>query len=161
MKSIHKPFLVATIIAMALYCVVCVAQTNGNSGKLPSATEAFNLRRKCAILGQELTEGLVIPRFLGRDGASNYNPNTNRCYVKVHTYTLDLSLPEERREDNEFLYDGQTEEQVISILSTGGRHTAYIISDQLKNKYFHGELNPPYREAESLIDKFMVDDRTP
>jgi hypothetical protein len=162
MDRLNKVVLTAAMIMLVPVWgrLDAVAQNGAPSGRLPSATEAFNLRRKCSILGQELVEGLIVPHTLAKEATSHYNPATNRCYVKVETHTVDYSVPPERREDNEFLYDGQTEDQLLAVLSRGNWHLATIISDSLK-KYFREPLNPPYQEAETLIDKFMADDRNP
>jgi hypothetical protein len=66
----------------------------------PSATEVFNLRSKCAELGEKI---LKQSGYL-YDVLSHYDVRTNRCYVELTEHSLKENIYDR------YLYDGQTEE---------------------------------------------------
>src|SRR5215469_6572610 len=73
--------------------------------KLPTATEVFNLRTKCAQLADALDDHAYGSHWR-RDVVSNYSVRKNRCYVDV---------TDQNETDHEFfrsLYDGQTRQQL-------------------------------------------------
>jgi hypothetical protein len=77
--------------------------------KLPSATEVFNLRTKCARLGQELDESMPHGSNWSQEVLSNYSIKENRCYI-----VLDGFNESYRGERARYLYDGQTQELLAS-----------------------------------------------
>jgi hypothetical protein len=59
------------------------------------------------------------------DMRSNYDPDSNRCYVELDTTTYDASKPNYGRpnyvtENERFLYDGQTEELLAYFINPLG-----------------------------------------
>ena len=76
--------------------------------KAPTATEVFNLRSKCAELGEKILDGNIIGSALAQEHVSHYDPKTNRCYVELDVHMADLSKWDDYRSRN--LYDGQTGE---------------------------------------------------
>lgn len=72
--------------------------------KLPTATEIFNLRTKCAQLAQQLDQRLPYGANWVRVTSSNYNASNNRCYVTL------TDMNEKSGAVSNNLYDGQTGE---------------------------------------------------
>src|SRR5437867_1255485 len=71
----------------------------------PTATELFNLRSRCAALGEKFLEQLSVGSGLTQYATSRYDPRTNHCYGDVVTQsTADGSY------SNRSLYDLQTGE---------------------------------------------------
>ena len=142
----------------------------------PTPTEVFNLRSKCAELGQNLASRVFpnLPRPVLQDRTtqlSHYDLRSNRCYVE-----LDI-LGEHSR--NRHLYDGQTAELLASAEQNWGASEASVggiavewetfargLGFDLKNgrwKNAEGrwecasDHNPGFVSA--LIDAAMADDR--
>jgi hypothetical protein len=130
------------------------------TGATPTATEIFDLRSKCAALGQKIMEGNAIGNALTQDVLSHYNSSSNRCYVKLSVHTADLTTPLPQTIDDEYLYDGQTGEFLLAASSERGRKFANIMSDSFRT-FFHDPVLPTYVETDALIDKFMVEERKP
>jgi hypothetical protein len=88
----------------------------------PTATEVFDLRSRCAELGDVLLtqQQASIGPALYADAKSHYNPKTNRCYVVVDVNTADLSSP--NFQTTEYLYDGQTKENLAWYETKGPAH---------------------------------------
>lgn len=136
------------------------ADSHPATNRLPSATELFDLRSKCAAFGEKILEENIIERVLTQEQVSRYNPETNRCYVKLSVSTADLSTPQENFVRDEYLYDGQTKELLASAYWKGNTKSAVILSDSLK-KFVHDSVLPTYAETDDLIDKFVAEDRKP
>jgi hypothetical protein len=81
--------------------------------KLPTASEVFNLRTKCAQLGQKILDDDLHGPAVSIREVSNYNPQTNRCYVKLEASPADLSAPMDKYYVNTSVYDGQTGELLV------------------------------------------------
>lgn len=62
----------------------------------PTAAEVFNLRSKCAELGQKILDGNLTGPALTQSQVSHYDPETNRCYVRLDVDTADLTVPPEK-----------------------------------------------------------------
>jgi hypothetical protein len=60
------------------------------SFRSPTATEVFDLRTKCAELGDKIMKNTVIGDALKKDQLSRYDPKTNRCYVQLTVWNADL-----------------------------------------------------------------------
>ena len=54
----------------------------------PTATELFNLRSRCAKLGNKFLDDLVVFRPLTKSITSRYDPRMNHCYGDVVTQNL-------------------------------------------------------------------------
>src|SRR5262244_1988050 len=76
----------------------------------PTASEIFNLRSKCAELGQKIMENHVIGSALTQDVVTHYDPKTNRCYAELDVNMADLSKFDEY--NSRTLYDAQTGEML-------------------------------------------------
>jgi len=143
----------------------------------PSATEAFNLRTKCAELGEKINSeydktanyGLAVMKQpllpLVQEHRSHYNPKTNHCYVElwVKTNLLILTAPKDsrgyitradflKRYDLGYmertLYDGQTGEELASAQNGVKTHAPIGL--------LKGEL-AGWSEAYSKIDEVIGD----
>ncbi|MGA3371192.1 MAG: hypothetical protein ABSC48_05470 [Terracidiphilus sp.] len=130
------------------------------SNRLATATEVFDLRSKCAALGEKIMSENIIGSALTHDQVSRYNPETNHCYVKLEVSTADLSTPREKFITHEYLYDGQTKELLATAIREGNRESAEIFSESLK-RFVHDPILPSYDETVSLMDKFVAEDRGP
>lgn len=102
----------------------------------------------------------IIGSALAQDQTSHYSPETNRCYVKLEVHTADLSTPQDKFARDEFLFDGQTKELLLTASWKGNQKSAVIASDSLR-KFFKDPVLPSYDEADALIEKFMAEDRKP
>ena len=77
--------------------------------KLPTASEVFSLRTKCAQLGRELDDNMLHGPAIHRETVSNYSAKSNRCYVMLSDTTDDMT---DHVEYFRVLYDGQTQERL-------------------------------------------------
>jgi len=120
----------------------------------------FDLRSKCVAPGEKILSENFIGSALTHDQVSRYNPETNRCYVKLGVSTADLSTPREKFVRDDFLYDGQTKEMLAYAYWDGNRKSAEIFSESLQ-RFVHDPTLPSYDETEALMDKFVAEDRKP
>jgi hypothetical protein len=147
----------------------------------PTATEVFNLRSKCAELGERINSendftAVAIPSvtvpLLKQEHASHYNPETNRCYVELHVganFDVLLLLSKANAKartmnaafldhyDLDFterhLYDGQTGEELAFVQKglKGAKATGII-----KGRFTE---SGNWADAANEIDDRMADDR--
>ncbi len=145
----------------------------------PTATEVFNLRTKCAELGEKINgeydltgiQGATaddLPYPFTQEHFSHYDPKTNRCYVELRVTpnlrALAMLSTRSARAANQFfaryevdylerrLYDGQTGEELGSLQKgVKGVTPTGAVKGRL------GEVEWP--DAASAIDEFMADDR--
>jgi hypothetical protein len=97
------------------------AKAQQQTQRLPTATEVFNLRSKCAALGDRILEETTIGIALTKSQVSHYEPRTNRCYVELTIQTADLSKPIDQHYHHRVLYDGQTKEMLAWALIERGK----------------------------------------
>jgi hypothetical protein len=136
------------------------ADNQATYNRLPTATEVFDLRSKCAALGDRILSENVIGSALTQDQISHYSPATNHCYVKLEVFTSDLTTPREKFIRDDFLYDGQTKETLASAYWDGNRKSGIIYSDSLKT-FVHDPTLPSYEKTVALMDRFVAEDRKP
>jgi hypothetical protein len=105
-------------------------------------------------------EDNLIGSALAQEELSHYTPESNRCYVKLDVHTADLSKPREQYTQSSYLFDGQTHEMLASTSMKGEQKWAHIFSASL-TKFAHDPAIPTYEEVDSMIDKFMAEDRKP
>lgn len=117
---------------------------------LPTATEIFNLRSKCAELGDKILENNFVGRALTQEVKSHYNPETNRCYVELDVHAADLSKYEEY-ENSRYLFDGQTKDMLASSRQEKGVKSGSI--------YDPDDVTAGYDKANAMIDSRMADGR--
>ncbi|MCE5308528.1 MAG: hypothetical protein LLG20_12895 [Acidobacteriales bacterium] len=97
--------------------------------QLPTATESFGLRSRCAELGQKIVDENVIGIALTQGQVSHYDPTSNRCYVRLDVTTADLSTPQDKFYSAAYLYDGQTKEMLATFSNKQGQKSASIFMD--------------------------------
>ena len=127
-------------------CAAALAVVLSMPGATPScladprltATEIFHLRSECGRLSKQVyEENHISSKKIHSYVSSNYDENTNRCYVLVtHVF-----MEENSRSDS--LYDGQ-----------GGG----IIADCFKDGGFIRGVTVSHEQACSYIAKMMQDD---
>lgn len=140
----------------------------------PTASEAFRLRSECVKLGQKILDGENHGAAVTVDMRSNYDPESNRCYVELDTTTYDASKPNYGRpnyvtENERFLYDGQTNEMLAYFINPLGdkqgsgivfvnhRRTVDPNIDQIDPKVNRFTAADNY-DTQAFIDRAMGDD---
>jgi hypothetical protein len=120
--------------------------------QLPTATEIFNLRSKCAELAGKLDEEKLHGSAVEQDVVSNYSVKNNRCYVTLTTHpSLDLAGTS-KWYNNVYLYDGQTRDLLAST-NTKGNPVDPSASSKSGMVYGKGILG--YDDTQAYIDKLM------
>lgn len=138
----------------------CHPQATSKSEATPTATEIFDLRSKCAVLGRQILQNSLFGPALAQDAISHYNPETNRCYVKLSVHSADPQTPLEDRISDEYLYDGQTQEMLAAATDEEGKKSASVLSRSLDG-FIHSPEIPTYDEVRTLIGDFMAEERKP
>jgi hypothetical protein len=133
----------------------------------PTASEVFNLRSKCAELGEKINEnhdiaGAALGAPFHQEQSSHYDPKTNRCYVELRSTILIPAVPMLVKDQRRFwdtvevdfmdrhLYDGQTGEELVS--ATKGAKSVGPMG-------FLGNQRVEWAEAFEKINDLMADDR--
>jgi hypothetical protein len=124
------------------------------SFRSPTATEVFNLRSKCAELGEKIMKDTVIGDALKKDQLSRYDPKTNRCYVQLTVWNADLTKGDENFQ--RYLFDGQTGQVLAAIRREKGTRSGDIYSDPSPAQ---GNSDEMYLDASIFISQAMADDR--
>jgi hypothetical protein len=124
------------------------------SFRSPTATEVFNLRSKCAELGEKILKNTVIGDALKKDQLSHYEPKTNRCYVQLTVWNADLAQRDEYFQ--QYLFDGQTGQVLAAIRREKGVRSGDISIDPSP---LNGNSDELYLDASIFISKMMADDR--
>jgi len=119
-----------------------------------SATEEFNLRGKCAALGDTMEPSYGrVGVALTSDMVTHYNPETNRCYVQftaTKNFGYSGSPPVA---DNYFtiaVYDGQTKEMLVYAQQDGDKSHGAIWTRQDFNERYT-TLDKAQAETERLM----------
>jgi hypothetical protein len=113
----------------------------------PSATEIFNLRSKCAELGEKIINGNTIGIALDQEQFSHYDPKSNRCYVELSVHTADVAHLDYAVR---YLYDGQTGEMLAWSQIKKGVKTGFV-------DFSSGADG--FDAANTKIEALMADDR--
>ena len=99
LEKMRNPTLIR-LIGLAPIFALCACQPKGEpqsaSNRPPSATEVFELRSKCAALGEKIMDENAIGIALAQEQISHYSPESNRCYVKLEVHTANLDTPQDR-----------------------------------------------------------------
>jgi hypothetical protein len=76
-------------------------------------TQVFDLRKKCQALSEELGESLTHGAFWHQSVTSNYSVRTQHCYARFELTPADvMNTAPGKYEDNVYLYDAHTKEQL-------------------------------------------------
>ena len=94
-------------LAGSTLIVLATAATAQPTHQLPTATELFNLRGRCAELGEMMMAENVVGSALTQSQVSRYDPRSGRCFVELTTQNVDWSKPLYL---SRTLFDGQTKE---------------------------------------------------
>jgi hypothetical protein len=119
----------------------------------PTATEVFDLRSKCADLGEKIMKNTVVGDALKKDQLSHYEPKTNRCYVQLTVWNPNPAKGDEYFQ--QYLYDGQTGQMLAAIRREKGTRSGDIYSDPSP---LSGNPDEMYLDASMFISKMMLDD---
>lgn len=135
------------------------ASANESASPRLTAAEVFELRSKCADLGQKIINNNTIGIALSQDQVSHYDSTTNRCYVEVTVQTADLSKAGDYFE--QYLYDGQTGEMLASIRNDRRNSKWGMVYDHQHKSPIPVPYDATvlYDDALSYIDSKMADDR--
>ena len=134
------------VIGLLLFCWSAAAYAQP-SFQPPTATELFNLRSRCAALGDKFLDGFFVTSGLTKSITSRYDPRTNHCYGELviqngsHEFYYDRTL-----------YDLQTEELLASATINKGKKVGLGGSGELR-----GDLG--FSAASEYIDKIIKEDR--
>jgi hypothetical protein len=120
----------------------------------PTATEVFNLRSKCAELGEKILKNTAIGDGLKKDQVSHYEPKTNRCYVQLTVSNADPTKGDEYFQ--QYLFDGQTGQVLAAVRREKGTRSGEISIDPSP---LNGNPDELYVDASLFISKMMADDR--
>jgi len=140
------------IIVLALTGNLAVAAEQTH--QLLTATEVFNLRSRCAALGDQILEDRGVGSALSQSQVSYYNERTNRCYVEVTAQTANLNVP--ATYIARYLFDGQTKEMLAFSRIDKGKKVGMVYDRQHISKSLE---NAGWDDANAYIDKMMADDR--
>jgi len=124
------------------------------SFRSPTATEVFNLRSKCAELGERIMKNTVVGDDLKKEQLSHYEPKTNRCYVRLTVWKANLGKGDEYFQ--QYLLDGQTGQMLAAIRRENGVRSGDIYSDPPPSA---GNSDEMYLDASIFISQMMADDR--
>lgn len=124
------------------------------SFRSPTATEVFNLRSKCAELGEKIVKNAIAGDDLNKEQLSHYEPKTNRCYVRLTVWNANLGKEDEYFQ--QYLLDGQTGQVLAAIRREHGARSGDIYSDPSPAQ---GNSDEMYVDASIFIGQMMADDR--
>ena len=119
------------------------------SFRKPTAAEVFNLRTKCAELGEKILNGNIIGIALTQEQVSHYDPKSNRCYVELTVQMADLTKVNDYFSRS--VYDGQTGEMLAFSSSEKGVKKGFVMGSAGGGVGFDA--------ANAKIDALMADDR--
>jgi len=141
------------VIGFFLLCWSVTAYAQQPYFKPPTATELFNLRSRCAALGNKFLDDdpLVGRSSLTKTIISHYDPRTNHCYGDE--VTQNVANPDSYF--NRFLFDLQTGEMLAFARRTAKeKQNGIVVGGPLDMRDDHG-----FSAANEYIDKLMQEDR--
>ena len=130
-----------------------IPPVNAPTFRSPTATEVFNLRSRCAELGEKILKNTAIGDALKKDQLSHYEPKTNRCYVQLTVSNADPTKGDEHFQ--QYLLDGQTGQVMAAIRREKGTRSGDIYVDPSP---LNGNPDELYLDASMFISKVMADD---
>jgi hypothetical protein len=138
------------LVILAALCMPAMAQQQP-----PTATEVFNLRPRCAELGQKMLEDKIKGNNEAIiSQASRYDARTNRCYVELVVRTVDPTKPPSLF--HRFLFDGQTRGMLAEASNYNDSKQGQVLDKQhIRNN----SDNNGWDDAIEYIDQMMAEDR--
>lgn len=130
-----------------------IAPVDAPAFRPPTATEVFNLRSKCAELGEKIMKNTVVADALKKDQLSHYEPKTNRCYVQLTIWNADLAKGNDYFQ--RYLFDGQTGQVMAAMRREKGTRSGDIY---VNPSPLSGNSDELYVDASIFIGKMMADD---
>jgi hypothetical protein len=130
-----------------------IPSADARSFRSPTATEVFDLRSKCAELGEKIMKNTVVGDNLKKDQLSHYEPKTNRCYVRLTVWNANGKTDDYFQQ---YLFDGQTGQMLAAIRRENGVKSGDIYSDPSPAQ---GNSDEMYVDASIFISQMMADDR--
>jgi hypothetical protein len=151
-----RHFTLLCLLALGVLKSAPSAFTEERTFQLPTATEVFQLRSACAVLGQKILDENVVGSALTQEQLAHYNSRTNRCYVELVVHAADLTKYHQspyRR----YLFDGQTREMLAaSEIKVGGKNWGIVYD---KHHLTTTLENASWDDTNAYIDQMMADDR--
>jgi hypothetical protein len=147
--------IIAVVVLLAASISSAVAQQQ-RTHQLPTATEVFNLRSRCAALGEQILEANMAGSALTESQVSHYEPRTNRCYVELTVQTADLNKPFNQQYHSRVLYDGQTKEMLAYARIERGTKSGNVFDQQ---HWSTSAENAGWDDAIAYIKEKMAGDR--
>ena len=147
-------------LAVLLFFSACqkssgpVPPAGAPSFQAPTATEVFNLRSKCADLGEKIMKNTAVGNELKKDQLSRYDPKTNRCFVQLTVWNANLGKGDDYFQ--RYLYDGQTGQVLAAMRREHGVRSGDIYSEPPPAQ---GNPDEMYVDASIFISQMMADDR--
>ena len=153
-----KLALLCSVFVLLLDCQKQQSPTAGSSEPgftKPTATEVFDLRTKCAELGDKILKLNPVDPSLTREQYSHYDVNTNRCNIDLFVsngFVRNNDWGNVKWPDyaSETVFDGQSREMLASVVHNEGKVTTFING---------GPLDATEAEAYARIKALMGDDR--
>jgi hypothetical protein len=140
-----KPLSLCSLLIVPLACQrqsTPNALVTDSAFQKPTVTEVFNLRTKCAELGDKILRLHPVGAPFTQDQTSHYDPKTNRCYV-------DLVATDYKDSVTETLFDGHSREMLVWIETKKGKVDGF---------YIQGSYENSEAEARRKIMELMADD---
>jgi hypothetical protein len=144
--------LTVRITALAFLIVGTVGAFAQPAFQPRTATELFNLRSRCAALGEKMLEETAVGSALTKSETTHFDARTNHCYVDYFVH--DIENGRVARYQNRSLFDGQTGEILAFAKIEKGERVGMIfgrISDMRNDLGFS--------DANEYIDRMMKEDR--
>jgi len=129
-----------------------IPPVDAHSFRSPTASEVFNLRSKCAELGEKILKNTVFGAELTKHQLSHYEPKTNSCYVRLTVWNANLTKGDEYFQ--QYLFDGQTGQVLAAIHREKGIRSGSISIDPNPPNANSDEL---YLDASKFISTMMSD----
>jgi hypothetical protein len=139
------------VIGFFLLCCSVTAHAQQPYFQPPTATELFDLRSRCAALGDKYLDDHPASRPLTKSITSRYDPRTNHCYGDVST--LNLTEPQ-LSNYNRMLFDLQTGVPLAHASIEKGKREGKVFGRPTDKRDDHG-----FSDANEYIDKLMQEDR--
>ena len=135
------------VIGFFLLCWSVAAYAQQPYFQPPTATKLFNLRSRCAALGDKFLDDLLVGPHIRKSITSHYSPRTNHCYGDLVTQNI-----VGHSYSNRSLYDLQTGDLLAFAKTENGKQAGIIFG------------RPPgddtgFSDANEYIDRLMQEDR--